>query len=292
MEITTLYAPAKINMYLHILGRRPDGYHDLVTRMQKLDLCDCIKMSLTDDPGVEFRCDDQQLPTGQDNLAVMAAQRILEALGKNRSCGVSINLEKKIPVAAGLGGGSSDAGTVLKGINNLLGNPFSRQELIDLGKEVGADVPFFTVDTGSVIAEGIGERLEMVPDIEGYWVLLVNPGISVSTQWVFENYALTKSNKNFKLKGFRGCDIKQFSPDQMHNDLESVTISHYPVVGSIKKTLLELGAVAAMMSGSGPTVYGLFNSDSYSEEKKHNLIERLTKVYGKRVYFARTCAGA
>ena len=287
----SLQAPAKINLYLHVLGRRADGYHELVTRMQKLELCDLIRMSVEDAPGIRFTCDDPDLPVDSGNLAVRAVQGLLERVGLRDTVGVTLHLEKKIPVAAGLGGGSSDAGTVLKGLNGLLGEPCSRQDLLMLAAELGADVPFFTVDSQSVVAVGIGEKMQPAAVLRGYWVLLVNPGISVSTRWVFQNLALTKTEKNSKLRGFLDAGDEEFALAQMHNDLEPVTISRYPVVAEIKRLLLDQGAVAAMMSGSGATVFGLFNEGDYSEEKQNRLIGRLQSVYGRRVFATRPCAG-
>ena len=290
MVSITLQAPAKINLYLHVVGRRPDGYHELVTRMQKLDLCDRIMISIDATPGIRFTCDDRELPAGDDNLAFRAARRLLEKAGMSQDTGVSLHLEKHIPVAAGLGGGSSDAGTVLKGLNRLLGDVCSERELLSIAEGLGADVPFFTVDASSVVATGIGEKMKPTAPIEGYRVLLVNPGISVPTRWVFENLALTKIEKKSKLRGFLDTG-DGFALDQMCNDLESTTVSRYPVVAEIKRQLLEQGADAALMSGSGATVFGLFATDDYSEEKEIRLIRRFSSVFGRRVFAARPYAG-
>ena len=290
MATITLQAPAKINLYLHVVGRRPDGYHELVTRMQKLDLCDRLDLSIDDIPGIRFTCDDPDLPTGDENLAVRAARLLFDRTGLHDKFGATIHLEKKIPAAAGLGGGSSDAGTVLKGLNRLLGEPCSERELLNLAVGLGADVPFFTIDAGNVIATGIGEKMRLVASIDEYRVLLVNPGISVPTRWVFENLALTKNQKNSKLEGFLNTG-DSFTLDQMHNDLEFTTVSRYPVVAEIRRMLLEQGADAAMMSGSGATVFGLFNTEGCSEERENCLVRRFSSVYGKRVYATRSYAG-
>ena len=287
-----LDAPAKINLSLHILGRRPDGYHDVITRMQKLDLCDRVSLELNSSSNVEFNCDDPSLPDDERNLAVKAALAFMSAVGTDRFTGVAIGLQKNIPVAAGLGGGSSDAGTVLKGMNNLSGSPCSKNKLIAIARNIGADVPFFTVEEGAVTATGIGDCLTAVPELKGYFVLLVNPGISVSTRWVFENYALTIAQKNSKVTGFRSADICDFSPEQMQNDLECVTTRRYPVVSKIKRSLLDSGAVAAMMSGSGPTVFGLFPDGSFTNEEQNRLVERMSSVYGSGVFLTRTYVGA
>jgi len=286
-----LLAPAKINLFLHVVHRRDDGYHELVTRMQKVDLCDRLEISTTDKPGIDFRCSDKDLAT-PDNLVVTAARMFLKAAENFPFPGISIYLEKHIPVSAGLGGGSSDAGVVLSGLNRLLTTPFSSQELVEMAKAVGADVPFFAVDYTAVVAGGIGERMRPVDDIEGFWILLVNPGITISTRTVFENYALTTVAKNFKLASFRNNESDCFSVKQMHNDLEPVTVTECPVIEKIKESLMKAGAVSAMMSGSGPTTFGLFPTGEFTSEEIQRLVEQFSLVYGHRVYATRTYAGA
>ena len=286
----TCKSPAKINLYLHVLRKRPDGYHDLATRMQKIDLCDTISLALREEPGVDLDCTDPELPMGEENLAVRAALKLLDYQRKRRQIGVSIRLEKKIPSSAGLGGGSSDAGTVLKMLNRLLGQPCSTEELVQIAAEIGADVPFFATELTSVAATGIGEKMEPVPDLAEYLIILVNPGISVSTRWAFQNLTLTKKDKKFKLESFLDSCRDGFSLDQMHNDLEVPVISRYPVIGEIRQALLEAGAEKAMMSGSGSTVFGLFGD--IKQDDRDRLIERLSLVYGERVYVTRACAGA
>jgi len=287
-----LSAPAKVNLDLHVIGRRDDGYHDLVTRMQKLDLCDRISLELTDEPGIRFSCDDPDLPGGEGNLAVRAARAFLTAAGMEGRQGVEIGLAKAIPVAAGLGGGSSDAGTVLRGLNDLFGRPLSTDPLIEMACSLGADVPFFVVPYAAAEARGIGEKLQRMESVEGYWFLLVNPGFAVSTKWVFENYALTTGVKNSRLRGSLTGDNGVFCPALMHNDLEQVTMARYPVVTELKKAMLAAGAVNAMMSGSGPTVFGLFDQAAFSERQLYEVVERFSVVYGSRVYLTRANTGA
>ncbi|MEE4166419.1 MAG: 4-(cytidine 5'-diphospho)-2-C-methyl-D-erythritol kinase [Desulfocapsaceae bacterium] len=287
-----LLAPAKINLFLSILGRREDGYHELVTRMQKIDLCDHLNISTRRSPGIHLSCSDKTLASGKNNLVVIAAEKFLKAAGLIFEYGLDIHLEKRIPVAAGLGGGSSDAGAVLKGLNTLFKTPLSAEQLVEIATTIGADVPFFTVDYPSAIASGIGERLSAAPDIEGFWIILVNPGIPVSTRAIFENYTLTTVPKNSKVPSFQKRRLTDFSVGQMHNDLEPVAILSQPVIETIKLSLLENGAVAAMMSGSGPTVFGLFPTEQYTEPEINTLVDRFTMVYGRRVYAARPFAGA
>lgn len=255
-----LRAPAKVNLSLRILGRRPDGYHDLDTVMQKLDLCDLLTLTVIDKPGVVLRCPDSDLPEDCSNIVFRAAETFCAAC-EDVKTGVEITLEKNIPVAAGLGGGSSDAGTVLVGLNRLLGAGLSTAELIAMARPLGADVPFFVTDYGAVRAEGIGDRMTAVQSLQNCIVVLVNPGFSVSTRWVYEKYALTMVDKDSKL-----CDSQKKSdrvlPCAGSNDLERVTISAYPAIKVLKQNLLALGASSVLMSGSGPTVFGIFPDES------------------------------
>ena len=287
-----LSAPAKINLFLYVLGRREDGYHELVTRMQKIALCDKLIIRTTDKPGVELYCSEEDLPTDDNNLAVIAAQRFLKTAGLLSLHGLQIHLEKNIPISAGLGGGSSDAGTVLKGLNTLFDYPLSSKQLADIAKAIGADVPFFAVEHSAVVATGFGECLDPVSDIEGYWILLINPGFSVSTRSIFENYALTTLSKNSNIASFGNNRLNTFSPEQMHNDLEPVTASSHPVIDTIKQSLIEAGAAAALMSGSGPTVFGLFPVEEFTVNNINELAGQFAIVYGPKVYTTRTYVGA
>ena len=288
----TLSAPAKINLTLHVLGRRSDGYHDLETWMQKLDLCDEITLHLRDDRKITLRCSDETLPQDRTNLAWRAAEVFFAASTRGEGGGVDIHLEKRIPTAAGLGGGSSDAGTVLRGLNTLFDFEFSDQDLLKMALPLGADVPFFTVSMGAVLATGVGEIMQVVPALAGYSFILVNPGFPVSTRWVFENYALTTGYKNSKLAGFQKFSGGDLSFAAMHNDLEQVTIGKYPELAEIKNTLLAAGAKAALMSGSGPTVFGIFPDSSIDYSQIADIAEKLRRKYGERVFVTRSRDGA
>ncbi len=253
----SLRAPAKINLSLQILARRPDGYHDLDTVMQKLDLADLLTIAVTDKPGIMLRCPDSGLPADHTNIVWKAAETFL-AVCRIKKKGVAITLRKNIPIAAGLGGGSSDAAATLTGLNRLLATGLTTSELIELARMLGADVPFFVTDYGAVRATGIGDQMVPLPSLTNCTVVLVNPGFSVSTRWVYEKYALTINGKDSKLYD---CPKKMnhVFPYIGSNDLEQVTISSYPEVGLLKQKLLDLGAVSVMMSGSGPTVFGIFS---------------------------------
>ena len=183
-----LRAPAKINLSLKILGKREDGYHELETLMQKIALYDELELSLTAEPGVRIHCSNAALPTDENNIAVRAAQLFLKETGNN-SQGINIVLKKNIPIAAGLGGGSSDAAAVLNGLNQLLQTACSLEQRAVMGVRIGADVPLFIYNFPAALATGIGERLVPVPSLTDYQILLVNPGILVSTQWAYQAFS-------------------------------------------------------------------------------------------------------
>lgn len=261
MSSLTLLAPAKVNYLLDVIRRRPDGYHDLRMVMQRVNLCDEITITLKKSPGISVCCEKSGVPDGPGNIAWKAAHVLLEL--SNGSQGAEISIVKNIPVAAGLGGGSSDAATVLMGMNELLGLGLSDQRLMEIGVTLGADVPFF-IFKKTALAEGIGEALSAMPEMPAAWILLVNPGVHVSTAWVYKNLQLTNKGELNKLPvSYRDlndvCSI--FS-----NDLESVTIPAFPIIAEIKSSMLRCGALGAMMSGSGPTVFGLYRDKKTADQ--------------------------
>lgn len=282
-------APAKVNLTLHILGKRPDGYHDLDSVMQKIELADTIRLKCTEEPGIYLSCPGSALPENDSNLVWKAAAAFLKATNRTADCGVTIVLEKRIPVAAGLGGGSSDAGAVLTGLNRLLRGELSDETLVDLGRSLGADVPFFVVPYSAVRATGIGDKMTPVSSLVNCSLLLVNPGFSVSTAWVYKNFTLTRADKVSNLCDSRKNDNSCGLPYPLYNDLEKVTLQHYPELAVIKKFLLDNGASDALMSGSGPTVFGLF-PDSPLPAESENLsrcVDELTRKYGPGVFVTR-----
>ncbi|MFA5515229.1 MAG: 4-(cytidine 5'-diphospho)-2-C-methyl-D-erythritol kinase [Desulfuromonadales bacterium] len=258
-------APAKINICLHVCGRRPDGYHDLGMIMQRISLCDRIEVCLADQPGVRVVCPGLPLGPGEENVAARAAERMLRLSGKG--FGVEIGIEKKIPVAAGLGGGSSDAAAVLLALNDMLDLHLGRETLMREAAGIGADVPFFLF-RHSAWATGIGDVLTPFP-LPSVWYLLVNPGLAVSTAWVYGNFGLTSPGPVAKMPGFPKTaeDLIRL----LHNDLESVTISRYPLLAEIKELLLANGAIGALMSGSGPTVFGVFLQEAAARQASASL---------------------
>jgi 4-diphosphocytidyl-2-C-methyl-D-erythritol kinase len=267
-----ILSPAKINLFLQILGKRPDGYHDLITLMSCIGLYDTVSLTF----GVKnttVSCHHPMVSEDDSNLAFGAAHLFFKTLSKDE--GVKIIIQKQIPVAAGLGGGSSNAAAVLLGLNRYYGYPFSTEELMSMGLSLGADVPFFIFQKPA-IATGIGERLEAYQNLKNLKILLVFPEFYVSTDDVYKklNLGLTKCEK--KLKSFL-LNKQRFNPRcHLCNDLESVTASKYPVIKTVKEALLNQGALGALMSGSGPTIFGLF-SDSIEASKAIGTLFRVHK---------------
>lgn len=256
-----LQAPAKVNYRLDVLRRRPDNYHDLRMVMQRIALADEIELSLSETPGIRVRCDREEVPDGPDNIVWRAADAILKHAGLET--GIDIFLAKNIPMAAGLGGGSSDAASVLMGMNELLGLGMTDEQLREIGVKLGADVPFF-IFKKTALAEGIGDRLSAVEGLPPAWLVLVNPNIHVSTAWVYQNLQLTKHDDADKLPEF--CNRIEDICSLLANDLEQVTIGRYPVIQEIKDALLVNGAQGVLMSGSGPTVFGVFATEQKARD--------------------------
>ncbi len=259
-------APAKINLYLKVLGRRPDGYHELESVMQKLALADELSFSRLVE-GLILECSDPALPCDEGNLVWRAARLFLDHTGTVG--GVKIRLEKRIPVAAGLGGGSSDGAAVLVAMNRLFGTGLSEDRLADLGLRLGADVPFFVRPAKAALARGIGERLSPVTGLTSGHLLLVNPAFAVSTRWVYENLALTSGGNPYILapesgaltngnSGLESLDFHVAPSPCFINDLDTLTVRRHSIIGEIKQKLMDFGARIALMSGSGPTVFGYF----------------------------------
>ncbi len=242
--------PAKVNLYLRVLGRRPDGYHELVTVMQPLSLADELTVSPASHLALE--CDNPELPGGEGNLVWQAALRFGEAVG--RPVKVRCRLRKRIPVAAGLGGGSSDAAGALLGLNALAGNPLTPAQLHQLACRLGADVPFFLL-RGPAVAEGIGTELSPL-ELPPYHYLLLNPGLPLSTRWVYQNLDLERLTF--------GPEHVTWDPGHpekwVFNDLATVALQQFPELDDLLHRLQQLGARAHGLSGSGPTVYGIFAS--------------------------------
>lgn len=259
MDKIKLKALGKINLGLDVLGRRPNGYHDVRMVMQTVYLYDQILLEKTDKEGISLETNLFYLPVNENNLAYRAAKMLIDEFAIKE--GVHISLEKHIPVAAGMAGGSSNAAAVLYGMNRLFQLGLTDQELMDRSVQLGADVPY-CIMRGTVLAEGIGEKLTPLPAMPKCHVLLAKPPISVSTQKVYEKLDAQEVTKHPDidgiLLGLQTGDLEKIT-SSMGNVLENVTITEYPQIERIKDVMKEEGALNAMMSGSGPTVFGIYD---------------------------------
>jgi 4-diphosphocytidyl-2-C-methyl-D-erythritol kinase len=251
-----LRSPAKINLCLSVLGRRPDGYHDVEMLMQMVGLFDEVTVSLGG-TGISVQCDNRAVPSGEGNIAWKAAMEMLRISGKK--AGLAIEIKKNIPVAAGLGGGSGNAAAVLAATNRLLGMDLDRDRLSEIGARIGMDVPFFFYGP-TALARGRGEILTELPPLTQFRVLLVNPGLETSTAWVYNNVNL-RLTKKAGCNKISSLNLRNIATG-LQNDLESVTAAAHPVINRIKAALRDRGAVGALMSGSGPTVFGIFETET------------------------------
>ncbi len=257
MQKIILIAPAKINTHLTILGCFDNGFHDLEMVMVPLSLHDQVDLSLQDSQiTFELIGNGDMGMQGDSNLAVRAAK--LMAMQFNISTGVHIRLHKRIPIAAGLGGGSSDAAAVMRGLNELWHLNQTPAQLAALGAGLGADIPFFFYDSACLV-KGIGDQVFPYDSFPKFPILLINPGFAVSTPWAFKQWdlQLTMPKKGDRLpKSFSGL---QSIIRCLSNDLESITMMKYPELATIKQSLKTSGAIGIMMSGSGPTFFGIYN---------------------------------
>lgn len=252
-------SPAKINLFLAVSGRRPDGYHEIVSLMCPVALYDHIRI-VFGGKGVRVTCSHPEVPSDRTNLAGRAAEAYLKALephGRPPWTGIHIYIDKTIPVGAGLGGGSSNAAAVLTALNRSTGAILSIEELMAVGLTLGADVPFF-IRGGPAIARGVGERLERYSGLPPLWAVIVYPGFSISTATVYGQLKMTLTKCEKKLRKVL-LKKEHFSlRTHLCNDLETVSINAYPVIGTVKDALLASGAEGAAMSGSGSAVFGLY----------------------------------
>jgi len=289
MDELKLKALAKINLGLDVLGKREDGYHEVKMIMQTIHLYDWLKIKKTKDSGIHMTSNLYYLPVNENNLIYKAADMLMKEFEIEE--GLEIKLEKHIPVAAGMAGGSTDAAAALYGINKMFDLGLNQEELKERGVKIGADVPYCLM-RGTALAEGIGEKLTVLPPMPKCPVLIAKPGISVSTKFVYENLKLDENtphpNINVLIEDITQKDLKRAAMD-MGNVLETVTIPNYPQIALLKETMKSAGALNAMMSGSGPTVFGLFADNksarkAYREIKKMKLAKQLylTTIYNNR----------
>jgi 4-diphosphocytidyl-2-C-methyl-D-erythritol kinase len=264
-------APAKLNLRLKVTGRRPDGYHELVSIMVPIDFVDLLELRVLQKRGIELFCEGFRVPTDEKNLVYQAAHSFFSRTGIQQ--GVSIKLTKNIPVAAGLGGGSSDAAATLLTLNKIWSQPLGRSALHELAVHLGADVPFFLHCEPS-LARGIGDVLDPLKKWPKFWYVIVTPPVQVSTSWVYGNLKLelTRGEYDYIVKFLRNDPIAVSAI--LENDLEEVTSAKFPVIDTIKKCLMNAGAEGALMTGSGPSVFGIFSSLNQALSAKQFLISQ------------------
>lgn len=282
MEAIRRKARAKINISLDVLGKRADGYHEVKMIMQQVDLYDEVEIREIE-TGIVLESNCEFIPKDQSNIAYQAAKMMQEQYKIHK--GVYIYINKQIPVAAGLAGGSTDGAAVILGLNELWNLGASREELMTHSLALGADVPFCILE-GAALAEGIGEKLTPIKGLEYAWVVLCKPNLCVSTAEVYKSLQLEKleehPNTDKLLMAMENNDIQTIG-ENLHNVLEQVTEKMHPIVKDIKRRMMEYNAMGSLMSGSGPTVYGLYK-DYY---KARSACENLSKVY-KQTYVVKT----
>lgn len=271
MDEMRLKALAKINLGLDVVGKREDGYHLVRMVMQTIHLYDSIQMQKMREPGIQLTSNMKFLPRDGHNIAYRAADLIMQEF--NITEGVRINITKRIPVCAGMAGGSTDAAAVLYGMNQMYGLKLSHEQLTKRGLALGADVPYCLM-RGTALAEGIGEKLTRLPAMPRCLVVVAKPQVSVSTKWVYENLHLERHmvhpDINKLIAGIEQQNLQKMAAG-MGNVLEEVTAKEYPVIAQIKENLKTHGAIHAMMSGSGPTVFALFEKRGDAQKAADSL---------------------
>ena len=276
----------KINLFLNVLARRSDGFHELETVMQPLGLYDEIGIRRTDTKGVELKCSHPAVPLGPDNLICRAARLFQSATGREED-GLEIELQKHLPVAAGIGAGSGNAAATLLGLRRLYDERVSEERLWAMAAELGSDVPFF-LSPCTTVARGRGEQVQRLPSVAMFrdaYAILVNPGFGVSTPWAYQNLSLNEpgSQASTSLEVF--LEILQTGhwkrlTQSVFNSLEEPVLQKYPVLGVIRDVLIEAGADCARMSGSGATVFGLVQS----REQGKQVLSRFHDCYGEQCW--------
>ena len=290
MDSISLKALAKINLGLDVVRRREDGYHEVKMVMQTIHLYDRLDIKKTKDSKIKISTNLSFLPVNENNLIYKAGKLLIDEFGITE--GVSVVLDKRIPVAAGMAGGSTDAAAMLFGMNRLFNLGLSKEELMERGVKIGADVPY-CIMRGTALAEGIGEKLSLLKPMVKCPVLIAKPPISVSTKFVYQNLKLDENTRHPDIdkliSDIEDSDLEAIARD-MGNLLETVTIPEYPVIARIKEQMIESGAINAMMSGSGPTVFGLFGDEDTAKQalkdmRKSGLAKQvyLTWIYNNRI---------
>ena len=278
-------AYAKINLGLDVVGRLENGYHEVKMVMQTVGIYDVLDFQRTAG-GIVITTDSGELPTNEDNLIYKAAKLMIEKYHITE--GVKIHLEKHIPIAAGMAGGSTDAAATLKGMNRLFDLGCTLKDLMELGVNIGADVPYCVMG-GTALAEGIGEKLTPLAPAPDCYVLVAKPDINVSTKYVYEHLDAQEIRKHPDIDGMVEAiaeESLQGILDRMENVLETVTVSAYPIIQKIKDRMKELGAINSLMSGSGPTVFGIFVEKDMARRAYDKLEE---EQLAKQIFLTEFC---
>ncbi|BEP27746.1 4-(cytidine 5'-diphospho)-2-C-methyl-D-erythritol kinase [Helicovermis profundi] len=275
---------AKINLLLDVISKLDNGYHSVEMIMHQIDLYDNIIIKKIDKNDIIISSNVSYIPTGEKNIAYKAAKLMIDKYSLN--CGFEIAIEKNIPVAAGLAGGSTNAAVVIKAINKICDLKLTINEMMNLGVQIGADVPFCILG-GCAVAKGIGEELVSLESVDNIWLVLTKPNLSVSTQKIYNKLDLNliESHPNIDkmLNALSERNIYKIS-NSMSNVLENVTIELYPVISKIKSKMIEYGAIGSMMTGSGPTVFGIFKSKEKAEKAYTHLIRKYRQTYLTRTF--------
>jgi 4-diphosphocytidyl-2-C-methyl-D-erythritol kinase len=264
MDKIELTSPAKINLGLYLLEKRPDGYHDILTVFQTIDLQDTITFQKTSTPSISITSEGFPIPLSEDNL-ISKAIRVFETR-TGIQCGLQVHVQKRIPLGAGLGGGSSNAACALKAVNVLYNKGLDDKELESMGSEIGSDVPFF-IRGGTAIGEGRGEKLTSITIPDDFHIILLYPDFSVSTAWAYQNAKISLT-KDQKMATFRSLFPKlpiHALPQGLANELEDVVFQRHPLLADLKQELIRRDAFYASMSGSGSSVFGLFRTREAAE---------------------------
>ncbi|CEP91806.1 4-diphosphocytidyl-2-C-methyl-D-erythritol kinase [[Clostridium] sordellii] len=280
MNSIGLKSRAKINLSIDVLGKRQDGYHIVEMIMQTIDLYDNLKITQIEEDSIKIKSNSQDIPLNQDNIVYKAANILKEKF--NIKKGIEISIQKNIPVAAGMAGGSSNAAAVLVGLNRIWDLGLNQLELKDIALQLGADVPF-CITGGSALAQGIGEELTDIKGLnENIHIIICKPNIFVSTKEVYQSLDMNEIKKrpdNQKLiDALQVNDVKYVS-ENMVNVLEEVTSSKYNEINQIERIIMDNKALGSMMSGSGPTVFGLFDNKEYAIRAKEELLQNYNQVY-------------
>lgn len=282
----SLKAYGKINLGLDVLRRREDGYHDVRMIMQTVGIFDRVDLIWKEEPGIQVETNLYYLPTNENNLVYKAAKLLMDEFQVQE--GLLIRLRKFIPVAAGMAGGSSDAAAVLFGVNKMFRLGLTTEELMERGVKIGADVPYCIL-RGTALSEGIGEVLTSLSPVPQCQVLVAKPGINVSTKFVYENLHANDLRPeqhpdiDGMIRAIKAQDLQGIA-DKLGNVLETVTVKEYPVIQEIKDKMLEFGAIGSLMSGSGPTVFGLFTNPKAAQQAYEELRYGESSGLVKQVY--------